>query len=320
MTDHPPSICVVGSSNMDLVSRAPRAPRRGESIIGHSFSTFYGGKGANQAVMAARLGARVTLVTKLGRDVFGEDILRNYRAQGVDVSHVVFDDSTSTGVASILVDDDANNYLVVTPGANGRLSLDDVRAARGAIESAGAVVCQFEIPLNSVLEAFRLGRAAGVRTILNPAPAPAGPLPDELLALTDLCVPNETETESLTGLPVSTIAEAEAAARSLLLRGPHAVIVTLGARGALCVTADGAEHIPALRVEAVDPTAAGDAFIGALAVFLGEGAALRDAIRNANVAAALSVTRMGAQSSLPHRREVEAALESVSGDASSPAL
>ncbi|MGQ9905080.1 MAG: ribokinase [Anaerolineae bacterium] len=311
MTDHPPSICVVGSSNMDLVSRAPRAPRRGESIIGHSFSTFYGGKGANQAVMAARLGARVTLVSKLGRDVFGEDILRNYRAEGVDVSHVVFDDSTSTGVASILVDDEANNYLVVTPGANGRLLREDVRAARGAIESASSVVCQFEIPLDSVLEAFQIARRAGVRTILNPAPAPARPLPDELLALTDLCVPNETETESLTGRPVSTIAEAEAAARTLLLRGPKVVIVTLGDRGALCVTGDGAEHIPALRVDAVDPTAAGDAFIGALAVFLGEGAGLRDAIRKANVAAALSVTRMGAQSSLPYRQEVEAALKSA---------
>ncbi len=319
MTDHPPSVCVVGSSNMDLVSRAPRAPRRGESIIGHSFSTFYGGKGANQAVMAARLGARVTLVTKLGRDVFGEDILRNYRAQGVDVSHVIFDDTASTGVASILVDDEANNYLVVTPGANGRLSRDDVRAARSAIESASAVVCQFEIPLDSVLEAFRLARGAGVRTILNPAPAPAQPLPDELLALTDLCVPNETEAESLTGMPVSTITEAEAAARTLLLRGPQAVIVTLGARGALCVTGDAAEHIPAMRVEPVDPTAAGDAFIGALAVFLGEGATLREAIRKANVVAALSVTRMGAQSSLPYRPEVDAALQTLPV-ASSPAL
>lgn len=319
MSDYGLSICVVGSSNMDLVSRAPRAPRRGESIIGHSFSTFYGGKGANQAVMAARLGARVTLVTKLGRDVFGEDILRNYRAQGVDVSHVVFDDSASTGVASILVDDDANNYLVVTPGANGRLSADDVRAARDAIVKASSVVCQFEIPLDSVLEAFRLARGAGVRTILNPAPAPDQPLPDELLALTDLCVPNETETESLTSMPVSTIAQAESAARTLLSRGPRAIIVTLGARGALCVTGDGAEHIPALRVDAVDPTAAGDAFIGALAVFLGEGAELRDAIRKANVVAALSVTRMGAQSSLPHRAEVDAALGLASGT-SSPAL
>lgn len=316
MANDPPAICVVGSSNMDLVSRVPRTPRRGESIIGHSFGTFYGGKGANQAVMAARLGARVTLVTRLGRDVFGEDILRNYRAQGVDVSHVAFDDSVSTGVATILVDDDAQNYLVVVPGANGKLSAGDVRAAGSAIASAGSVVCQLEIPQDAVLEAFRLARAAGARTILNPAPAPAQPLPDALLALTDLCVPNETEAESLTGLPVSTIAEAESAARALLSRGPKAVIVTLGARGALCVTSDGAEHIPALRVDAVDPTAAGDAFIGALAVFLGEGDALSAAVRKANVVAALSVTRMGAQSSLPYRAEVDAALRSLPGASS----
>ena len=300
---------------MDLVSRAPRAPRRGESIIGHSFSTFYGGKGANQAVMAARLGARVSIVTKLGRDVFGQDILRNYGSQGIEVSHICFDDAASTGVASILVDDEAHNYLVVAPGANGTLSADDVRAARDAITSANTVVCQFEIPVETVLEAFRIAKAAGVRTILNPAPAPSRPLPDELLTLTDLCVPNETEAESLTGMPVGAVSEAEAAARMLLTRGPQAVIITLGARGALYVSSTEMEHLPAPSVKAIDPTAAGDAFIGALAVFLGEGAGWRVAVERANAVAALSVTRMGAQSSLPYRAEVEGALGGPKGKA-----
>ncbi|MCS7060749.1 MAG: ribokinase [Anaerolineae bacterium] len=309
MTAQSSAICVVGSANADMVTRLPRMPRRGETVLGNSFNTFYGGKGANQAVTAARLGARVSMVARVGRDIFGENIVRNFQAQGIDVRYVVFDEAASTGVATVLVDDEAHNYLVLVPGANAALSVEDVRAAQDTIRSAGTVVCQLEVPIPTSIEAFRLAKQAGARTILNPAPAQ--PLPDELLALTDLCVPNETEAETLTGLPVGTLAEAETAARLLLQRGPQAVIVTLGARGALCVTADGADYAPAFKVQAVDPTAAGDAFIGALAVFLSEGADLSVAVRKANVTAALSVTRMGAQSSLPQRIEVEGALQAA---------
>ena len=308
MTTHPPTICVVGSSNIDLIARVPRLPRLGETLIGRSFHTGYGGKGANQAVMAAKLQARVRMVTKLGRDVFGEDTLRNYKAQGIDTTAVLFDEHTSTGVAPIFVDDNAQNCIVVVPGANGTLSPGDVDAAREAILTADLLVCQLEVPLETTLAAFRVAksRAPGVFTILNPAPA--APLPDELLALADICAPNETETELLTGLPVGTLAEAEAAARQLLARGPKSVIVTMGERGALCVDVGGAQHVPPHRVEAVDPTGAGDAFIGALAVFLGEGLDLATAARQANVVAAMSVTRIGTQASFPGRAEVDAEL------------
>jgi ribokinase len=299
----PPHICVVGSSNIDLVSRVPRLPRLGETLAGHSFHVGYGGKGANQAVMAARLGARVTMVTRVGRDVFGEGTLQNYRAQGIDTRFVFVDETRFSGVAPIFVADNAQNFIVIVPGANLGLSPEDVRAAGDVIRGADLVVCQLEVPMETTLEAFRMARAAGVRTILNPAPAV--PLPAEQLDLTDICAPNETETELLTELPVRTPGEAETAARELLARGPQLVILTLGERGVMLVDSQGAEHIPPVPVEAVDPTGAGDAFIGALATFLGEGQSLREAVRQANAVAALSVTRIGTQTSFPTRAEVD---------------
>jgi ribokinase len=305
-----PRICVVGSANMDLIARVPRLPRLGETLKGHSFHLGYGGKGANQAVMAARLGAHVTMVARVGQDVFGEGMRRNFEAQGIDITYITEDAQHSSGVAPIFVDDNAQNVIVIVPGANDMLSPSDVQAARPAIQSASAVVCQLETPLETTLAAFRVAKASGVRTILNPAPA--APLPDELLALTDLCAPNETETELLTGQPVNTLAEVERAARALLQRGPQAVIVTLGERGVLYVSGDEVLHVPALHVQAVDPTGAGDAFIGSLAVFLGEGLSMRQAIGQANAAAALSVTRIGTQVSFPTRDEVEQFLASSS--------
>jgi len=267
-----PTICVVGSTNIDLVTRVPHLPRLGETIIGHSFHMGHGGKGANQAVMAAKLGAQVTMVTKLGRDVFGEGSLGNYRQQGVETTHVFFDETRFSGVAPIFVDDNAQNFIVIVPGANMGLSVEDVRRSAPAIQAAHVLICQLEIPIETTLEALRIAKAARVRTILNPAPAAA--LPDELLSLCDFCVPNETETETLTGRPVTTVDEAGAAGR-----------------------------LPLGRVDAVDPTGAGDAFIGSLAVFLGEGAPLLDAIRRASAVAALSVTRIGTQVSFPSRQE-----------------
>lgn len=299
-------ICVVGSSNIDLISQVPRLPKLGETLVGNSFHMGYGGKGANQAVMAAKLGAHVTMVTKLGRDVFGEGTLKNYREQGIDTTHVLFDEKLASGVAPIFVDDNAKNFIVIVPGANMGLSPADARAARDAILSASLLVCQLEIPTETTLEAFRIAKSGNVRTILNPAPA--APLPDELLQLTDICAPNETETELLTGMPVSTPEQAEAAARALLKRGPRIVILTLGERGALLVDEKTTSHVSAVPVNAVDPTGAGDSFIGSLAVFLGEGVPMRDAILRANAVAALSVTRIGTQVSFPKRAEADAFL------------
>jgi ribokinase len=305
----PPRLCVVGSSNIDLIFRTPRLPRPGETLAGHAFRLDFGGKGANQAVMAARLGAFVAVVSRVGRDVFGEQTLANYRREGIDTAHVSVDDSRPTGVASIAVDDAARNCILFVPGANLGLSPEHVRGAAAAVRAAAVLLCQLEVPQETVLEAFRLARAAGVRTVLNPAPAAA--LPDELLRLADVCVPNEPELEALTGHPAATLDQAEAGARVLARRGPGALVVTLGARGALVLEGDAVEHVPAVPVQALDPTGAGDAFIGALGVSLAAGLPLRAAVRRANAVAALSVTRLGAQASFPSRAEVEQFLQTV---------
>jgi ribokinase len=288
---------------IDLISKVPRLPKLGETLVGRSFHLGYGGKGANQAVMAAKLGAQVTMVNKVGRDVFGEGTLKNYQEQGIDTTHVMFDESRFSGVAPIFVDDSAQNFVVIVPGANSGLSPADVQSARQVILDSDILICQLEIPMETTLEAFRVAKSGNVRTILNPAPA--APIPDELLQLADIFAPNETETELLADLPVGTLAEAEAAAHKLLSRGTTTVILTLGERGALLVDEDTVENIPAVKVDAVDPTGAGDAFVGSLAVYLGEGLTLRDAIRRANAVAALSVTRIGTQVSFPKRAEAD---------------
>ncbi|MCL5995924.1 MAG: ribokinase [Chloroflexi bacterium] len=309
--DQSPNICVVGSTNMDLIARVPRLPKLGETLQGHSFHLVYGGKGANQAVTAARLGARVSMVARVGNDVFGQGMLDNFKQQGIDTGYVTVDGTKSSGVAPIFVDDEAHNVIVIVPGANGALSPADVQAARDTILAASVVVCQLEVPIETTLETFRIAKSKGVRTILNPAPAAI--LPDELLALTDICAPNETETEYLTGRSVQTLADVESAARDLIARGLQVVIVTLGDRGVLYVDSETAMHVPAIKVNAVDPTGAGDAFIGGLAVFLGAGFTMHDAIQRANAVAALSVTRLGAQVSFPTRAEFEAFWLSIAG-------
>ena len=302
-----PKICVVGSSNIDLVSKVPRLPKMGETMIGHAFQMGYGGKGANQAVMAAKLGAEVSMVTKLGRDVFGEDTLKNYQAQGIDTTWVLFDDEAASGVAPIFVDDHAQNFVVIIPGANMKLAPEDVRQASSAITSASILICQLEVPIETTLEAFRIAKAAGVTTILNPAPAAS--LPDELLRLSDIIAPNETETEILTGLSVTSLQDAERAGRALLERGAKRVILTLGERGAVLIDESNVEYVAPIQVKAVDPTGAGDSFIGSLALFLGEGLAIDEAIRRANGVAALSVTKMGTQTSFPIRSQADAFLK-----------
>lgn len=304
MSLHPPRVCVVGSSNIDLTFRTARLPKPGETLAGQAFQLGFGGKGANQAVMAARLGASVTMIGRVGRDLFGEQTRHNYQQHGIDTTHVLSDAGRPTGVASIVVDDAAQNCILLVAGANAGLSPADVRAAASAIESAEVLLCQLEVPMETTREALGIARAAGVRTILNPAPA--APLPDELLRLADLCIPNETEIELLTGQRVTTPAEAEQAARVLLRRGAGALLVTLGPQGVLLVEGRTVEHLPSVPVAAVDASGAGDAFIGSLAVFLVKGLPLREAARRANIAAALSVTRPGTQASFPSRTEIEA--------------
>ena len=295
---------VVGSANMDLVVKAARIPSVGETILGGDFLMVPGGKGANQAVAAAKLGARVHFVSRLGEDLFGRQSLANFERAGVDTTFVTSTPDVASGVALITVDAEGNNVIVVAPGANARLSPADVECAGPDIRAAGAVVAQLEVPIETIAHAGALAHAAGVPFILDPAPAQE--LSPELLRMVSVLTPNETEARILTGVDVTDEASAQAAAAQLLDRGVGAVVVTMGGQGFLLADQSGTEFVPALTVQAVDTTAAGDAFTGSLAVGLAQGQSLRDAARFAARAAALSVTRMGAQPSMPTRQEVEA--------------
>jgi ribokinase len=288
---------------MDLVVTSARIPAVGETILGEDFIVTPGGKGANQAVAAAKLGADVYFVAKLGRDVFAEQSLNNFRKEGVGTEYVLQTEEAPSGVALIMVDRSGDNVIVVAPGANRRLSPQDVEKARPVIVSSGAVVAQLEVPLETVESAARLANSAGVPFILDPAPAQK--LSPELLRMVDVLTPNETEAAILTGTEVTSEDTAGAAARELSECGVKAVIVTMGAKGLLAATGERAEFVPTVKVDAVDTTAAGDAFTGALAAGLAQGKALSDAALFANYAAALSVTKMGAQSSMPTRQDVE---------------
>jgi ribokinase len=292
------AVCVVGAANIDLISYVPRLPRLGETLHGTRFQMGYGGKGANQAVMSAKLGARVSMVTKLGRDVFGEGTLANLREAGVDTEHVLFTDEAFSGVAPIAVDPDGNNSIIIVTGANDLLSEEEIERARPAIRAASVLVCQLEIPLEISLAALRVACEEGVTTIFNPAPARAE-LPEEIFRLSDVLCPNEPETELLTGRPAG-----EEAARDLLERGAGSVILTLGKRGCLVVTRDCTSHVGVEPVEAVDTTGAGDAFVGSLAYFLAAGKPLTEAAERANRIAAISVQGRGTQTSFPAARDL----------------
>lgn len=304
MATDTPRICVIGSANIDLVARVDRSPQPGETLHGHGFHMGFGGKGANQAVMAARLGARVSMIARLGRDTFGENTLANFRQQAVDTTYVLFDDSAASGVALITVDEQTGqNAIVIASGANDMLTPEDARRARSAIETAQVIVGQIEIPLAATTEAFRIAKAAGVITIFNPAPA--APLPDELLALTDVLIPNEVEAAMLTGQPVDSHEQAVTAGRALQDRGIKTVIVTLGSRGALVL--DGStepQFITAAKVQAVDTTGAGDAFVGSFAYWVAAGRSWGEAARIACAVATRSVLKRGTQMSFPSRDEV----------------
>jgi len=302
-----PKICVVGAANLDLISYVPRLPRMGETLHGSRFHMGFGGKGANQAVMAAKLGARVTMITKLGRDIFGENTLKNFQSWGIDTRHVLFTEQAFSGVAPIAVDPDGHNAIIIVTGANDLLSEQEIEAARPAIASAQILVCQLEIPLNITMAAMRIAREEKVPTIFNPAPA-RPELDAELYRLSDIFCPNESETELLTGKPVRSLEEATAAARVLLERGAGKVILTLGENGSLLVTGKESLHVPAIPVKALDSTGAGDAYVGSLAYFLAAGKPIAEAMRRANHIAAISVQSSGTQSSFPRAEELPAEL------------
>jgi|DewCreStandDraft_2_1066082.scaffolds.fasta_scaffold02262_3 ribokinase len=298
-----PRIVVVGSLNMDLVIKTPRIPGVGETVLGEEFHTFPGGKGANQAVASALLGAEVFMVGRVGRDSFGRELLESLTSKQVDTRFVLEDPAHATGVAFIAVDGAGNNAIVVAPGANRHVSRGDVDRAEVAIRGAQALVLQLEIPLETVLYAAQLAKNNGVPVLLDPAPA--APLPLRMYELADVLIPNEHEAEVLTGIPIHGLEDAEKAAKALREMGVPIVIIKLGEAGALLMDTTGAYHVPGIPVQAVDTTAAGDAFAGGFAVALAEGMELLEATRFANYVGALSVTRMGAQPSMPTREEVE---------------
>jgi len=298
-----PHIVVVGSSNTDMVVKTRRIPGVGETVVGGQFVMAAGGKGANQAVAAARLGAEVAFVTKVGRDMFGDRAIAGYRAEGIATDHIFRDASHATGIALILVDDRGNNLISVASGANHALTIEEVEQAAEQIQAADAVMLQLEIPLEVVQRVAALAARAGVPVILDPAPAPDLPLPGSLLGYVTYLTPNESEASQLTGVAVEDESSARQAAQMLLELGARNVVVTLGPKGAL-VVGDETLFVPARAVEARDSTAAGDAFNGGLAVALAEGKSIGDAVRQASLVAAVSVTRMGAQPSLPTRDEI----------------
>ena len=303
MGQNKPKIVVVGSSNMDLVVKSSRIPSKGETILGGDFIMTPGGKGANQAVAAAKLGAEMYFVAKLGDDIFGRQSLSNFQKVGIKTDYVEQTKEAPSGVALITVDDAGDNMIVVAPGANLKLSPEDVNKARLVIASSGAVVAQLEVPLETVECAAKLANDAGVPFILDPAPAQK--LSDEFLRVVDVLTPNETEAEILTGIKVTDENSAKVAAKNLLDCGVKAVILTMGSKGYILATKDGVEFVPSIKVDAVDATAAGDAFTGSLAVGLAQGKTLEAAALFANYVAALSVTKMGAQSSMPNAEQVE---------------
>ncbi len=301
-------IIVVGSLNMDLVACASRIPVAGETITGHSFLSACGGKGANQAYAAARLGARVEMIGRVGNDDFATQMRANLEKAGCDTVGVVAISGISSGIALIFVADSGQNSIVVVPGANLRLTPADIEASKERFHGASSLLLQLETPLVTVQAAAAAARAAGVRVILDPAPAPSKALPAELVRLVDVLTPNESEAAILAGMPPGrmNVAQAFEVAKKLQQLGPRTVIVKLGDQGCALRDADDEHALPAPAVKAVDTTAAGDVFNAALAVALGEGADMVAACRAANRAAALSVTRRGAQPGAPSRAELDA--------------
>ncbi|CAN5592974.1 ribokinase [soil metagenome] len=297
------SILVVGSANMDMVVSCDRFPLPGETVLANGFDTFPGGKGANQAVAAAKLGGRVHFLGKLGSDSFRLSLLESLKREGVHLGGVMTDEHASTGVALITVAEGGENQIVVASGSNMRLSVSDLEKHEALFRDASVVLIQLEIPLETAMRAAELGRAHGAVVILNPAPAME--LPDAFLANLDFITPNETEVDQLAGLTPDGVPTTAASARMLVQRGAKNVIVTLGEQGALWVSEKGVEHFEAFEVEVADTTAGGDAFNGALAYALAKGMPLSEAICLSNAVGAFAVMRHGAQPSMPDRQAIE---------------
>lgn len=291
-------ILVIGSSNTDMTIKAARIPAPGETILGGDFKMGPGGKGANQAVAAARLGGNVTFVCKVGRDLFGENAVRGYEKEGIDTSHILYSEKPS-GVALIMVDASGENVISVAPGANGDMTVEDIRSMRDIIISADYLILQLEIPVAAVLEAAKIAHNAGVYVILNPAPATK--LPEEIFGYLSLITPNQTEAALMTGIKE----DIDAAMNKLSLMGVKNILFTLGSKGSAVWTGSEALIVPAQKVNAVDATAAGDTFCGALCVGMSEGLSLKDAAEFATKASALTVQKMGAQESIPYRKDIK---------------
>jgi len=302
--DRQPHVVVVGSANIDLTTFTDEFPRPGETIFGRKFQLGFGGKGANQAVAAALCGAKVSMVARVGDDLFGPATVENFRAQGIDTSCVWITPGQSSGVAPIFVDSAGQNRILVVKGANDALKPADVDAAAETLKAADCIVLQFEIPLETVYYTIAFARKHGIRCILNPAPGQ----PVEMRALTDLdyFVPNESEAETITGIAVRNVEGAKKCAEKLVGAGIRRVIVTLGANGSLLSGRGVSEHVSAFAVKSIDSTGAGDAFIGSFAVFLAEGAPELDAVRRANLYAGLSTTGVGTQKSFYDRTRFDA--------------
>ena len=298
-----PSIVVIGSSNTDMVIKADHLPAAGETIIGGSFFMNQGGKGANQAVAAARLGGNVSLIAKTGNDIFGHQALQHFKQEGINTSYVFTDSKHPSGVALITVDRNGENCIVVASGANASLLPDDLKKSKEVIKKAAIVLVQLEIPLITVEYIAALAADSGVTLLLNPAPACQ--LSDSLLQYISIITPNQKEAEMLTGVAVVDLQSAQQAAKELYNKGIEKVIITLGSEGALVLNDGKFIHVPSLTVNAVDATGAGDVFNGALAVALSEGSDFVEATSFACKAAAISVTRIGAQQSAPYRKEIE---------------
>lgn len=296
-------IAVVGSANVDLTTFSDRFPKAGETIFGENFDLGWGGKGANQAVAARLCGAEVSMVARVGEDLFGPATIKNFEANGIDAAHVRVVPGAPSGVAPIFVESNGQNRIIVVKGANDRLLPADVDEAHAVLEAADCIVLQFEIPLETVYYTVRFARKHGIRCIVNPAPAQ--PVDVDALAGVDYFVPNETEAETITGMPVRSVEDAKACAKYLVGRGMQRVIITLGEKGALVAHLGGVDMIEPHRVVTKDTSGAGDAFVGSFAVFLGEGLSERNAIARANLYAALSTTSVGTQKSFVTRQRFE---------------
>ena len=297
-----PRIAVVGSFMMDLVVQCNRLPLEGQTIVGQDFNTFVGGKGSNQAIAAARLGANVSMIGRVGTDNFGDELLKNLSAEDVDSQFVVKDTEMGTGVAMITVDANGDNTIVAVPKANMSLNPDNIDQAESAIAAADILLLQLEVSLLAVQRAAEIAKANGVPVLLNPAPARR--IPMELMSLVDILVPNETETEFLTGFRLTDMESIKLAAKHLLEESVPTVVLTLGDQGALLATAEDIQLVPSYSVKAVDATAAGDAFCGTLAVSVARGDSWESAVNFANAAGALTVTKLGAAPSIPTREQV----------------